>query len=58
MFGLICFILFLAVVAVVVQYMKLPEPYAKVIQLILLVVLLVGVAKYLFGGAGGPAFNF
>ncbi len=51
MLQLLCIILFLAFIAYVVTYMKLPEPYGKLIQIILLVLVIVAVGQFATGGA-------
>jgi len=52
--GLICLIVFLGVVAYVVECMKLPAPYGRIAQLVLLILLIVGIGK--FALAQGMAF--
>ncbi len=56
MVALICIVLFLAMVAYIVSYMKVPEPYGKIIQVILLIALIYAVGKFLTTGSVGVAF--
>lgn len=56
MVTLISIILFLALIAYIVTYMKLPEPYGKVIQVILLVLMIVAIGRFINGGEAGMKF--
>jgi hypothetical protein len=44
--------LVLGVVAYCVQYLGLPEPFGKIVQVVLVVILLIAILR--FAGGGGP----
>lgn len=44
--GLICLVVFLGVVAYILECMKLPAPYGRIAQLILLILLIAGIGKF------------
>ena len=46
---LIILVLVLALVAYCVQFLHLPEPYAKVIQVILIVLLIIAIVQFALG---------
>jgi len=49
MMELLLVVLILALVAYCVQYLGLPEPYGKVLQVILIVILIVAIAQFALG---------
>lgn len=48
-FGLIVIVVVLGIVAYVVEYMKLPNPYGRIVQLLLLCGLIYAIVKFAFG---------
>lgn len=49
MLELIVVVLVLALVAYCVQYLHLPEPYSKVLQVVLIVLLIIAIVQFALG---------